>query len=74
MNIILELEKLKIEHYYCEDSWYSCPKAIGLYGSGSSDESKGDECNCDANKHNENVDKIINYYREYIEPILIGVK
>jgi hypothetical protein len=38
----------RIEHYYCEDSWYSCPQAEG----GCSDEAWGTECTCGADSHN----------------------
>lgn len=43
-------------HHYCDDAFYSCPKAEG----GCVDErvSKG-ECNCGADKHNEAVLKIL---------------
>lgn len=40
-----DIEKLLIKfdgHYYCEDSWYSCPLAT----EGCSDESQGKKCNC----------------------------
>jgi len=51
-ELVAALEKFgKSEHYYCEDSWYSCPKAEG----GCADESKGDNCNCGADAHNEAV-------------------
>ena len=33
-----------IMHYYCEDSWYSCPKAED----GCANEGAGKECNCGA--------------------------
>jgi len=42
------------EHHYCEDSWYSCPKAEG----GCSNDSAGSECDCGADKHNAKVDAL----------------
>lgn len=39
-------EKFPIEHYECEDGWYSCPKSDeGCFNDGVSD-----ECNCGAEK------------------------
>lgn len=49
---LTEIDKLKkiitplISHYYCEDNWYSCPKAQD----GCADESRGDECTCGQDK------------------------
>lgn len=42
------------DHYYCDDSWYSCPKALG----GCWNDAYGDECNCGADKHNVEVDTV----------------
>jgi len=56
-SLIQTLAKLAIrEHYYCDDRWYSCPKAP----EGCADDSQGDECNCGADKHNEKVLDLIN--------------
>lgn len=41
-------------HYYCEDSWYSCPKAED----GCANENAGTECNCGADEHNAKVEEI----------------
>ena len=41
-------------HYYCEDSWYSCPKAEG----GCANDACGEECNCGADEHNTKVAKL----------------
>jgi hypothetical protein len=53
--IVLVLNKLRAlairSHYYCEDSWYSCPKTED----GCSDELAGTECNCGADEHNQKV-------------------
>lgn len=40
-------------HYYCDDPWYSCPKAEG----GCANENAGDECNCWADEHNAKVEE-----------------
>ena len=42
-------------HYYCEDAWYSCPKAED----GCANETAGEECNCGAEKQNAAVDAIL---------------
>jgi len=55
MKIIEKIESLKRTHHYCEDSWYSCPKAED----GCSNELEGDECNCGAESYNKKLDKII---------------
>ena len=57
MNIVKELERLRRNHKYCEDNWYSCPKAED----GCCDESEGDECNCGADRYNAILDSIIKY-------------
>ncbi len=45
-------EKLAGSHYYCEDTWYSCPLAI----EGCADESKT-ECDCGYPQRVENIEK-----------------
>lgn len=42
-------------HYYCDDCWYSCPKAVD----GCCDDSKGDECDCGADIYNATVDAFL---------------
>jgi hypothetical protein len=42
-------------HYYCEDSWYSCP--LAEYGC-ADDSYPKDECNCGADERNAEVDAI----------------
>lgn len=54
-GIIKQIELLKIQHYYCEDTWYSCPK----HPDGCADGSLKEECNCGADDHNDKVDEII---------------
>ena len=42
------LENNKRTHYYCEDTWYSCPK----HEDGCANEYAGEECNCGADETN----------------------
>lgn len=52
----LALEKYGYRgHYYCEDGWYSCPKARD----GCDDDSVGPDCNCGADDHNAAIDAIL---------------
>ena len=46
------LERSKRGHYYCEDSWYSCPKAED----GCADNSRGIDCDCGADELNAEID------------------
>jgi len=63
MNLDL-LNKLKdlaiISHYSCEDQYYSCPKSP----EGCADSRQGDECNCGAEKHNQEVEEV---YKQLME-------
>ena len=52
---IVLLPELERGHYYCDDCWYSCPKAVD----GCCDERQGDECNCGADKYNQLLSEII---------------
>lgn len=52
LSLLPELEQ---GHYYCDDCWYSCPKAVD----GCCDERQGDECNCGADDYNALLAKII---------------
>ena len=58
VNVRALAEKLTVlarrGHYYCEDSWYSCPKAEG----GCAKDGEGDECNCGADEHNTKVAEV----------------
>lgn len=45
------LERLRLTHHCCEDSWYSCPK----HEDGCSD-GQQDTCNCGADSHNAIID------------------
>jgi len=56
LDLALEaLENNRRTHYYCEDTWYSCPK----HEDGCANEAEGDECNCGADKANQEIDKDI---------------
>ena len=46
------LREARRPHYYCDDPWYSCPKAEG----GCCDESAGTECRCGADEWNARID------------------
>ena len=54
--LLENLNKLRIPHYYCQDSWYSCP----LAEDGCSDDQwDKDKCNCGADKHNALIDQMV---------------
>ena len=63
MNVFKELESLRQKHYYCEDSWYSCPKAED----GCADDRQGTDCNCGADKSNKRLDYLIIYLHEKLD-------
>lgn len=56
MDVIKELESLKRQHRYCDDSWYSCP----MHPDGCANADEPYECNCGADKYNAKIDEIIN--------------
>jgi hypothetical protein len=57
IDAIKEIAKLaKREHYYCVDSWYSCPKAEDGCANDDYDEN---ECSCGADEHNAKIEKLI---------------
>ena len=55
MDTIKELEKLRRQHYTCEDRWYSCPKSED----GCANELSGSECDCGADEENAILDGIV---------------
>ena len=57
LELIESLAKAgKCEHYYCDDSWYSCP----LAESGcANDDVSPDKCNCGADEKNTEIDNIL---------------
>jgi hypothetical protein len=72
LKLALEaLENNKQMHYYCEDTWYSCPQ----HEDGCANDSVGDECNCGADKANAEIDKVITAIKEALaqtqEPVRI---
>ena len=54
--------KINCNHYYSEDSWYSCPKAED----GCADASQGDECNCGADTVKAGITKILAEIQEEV--------
>ncbi len=55
-HICAELASLAVrEHYSCEDSWYSCPKAEG----GCANDTEGDECKCGSDAHNAKISELL---------------
>jgi hypothetical protein len=57
------LECNRRSHYYCEDTWYSCPK----HEEGCANEAEGDECNCGADEANKTINAAITALRIAIE-------
>jgi hypothetical protein len=49
------LLKAKQPHYRCDDSWYSCHKDPD----GCSDEEKGKDCTCGADRFNAEIDAVL---------------
>lgn len=56
LEIIDFLESDKRSHYYCEDTYYSCP----MHEEGCTDEFKERKCNCGADEKNAEIDNLIN--------------
>lgn len=60
------LKQSKIDHYYCEDTWYSCPAHPDGCGN---DTLGGDtECNCGADKHNARIDQALAKIEHLLRP------
>ena len=54
--LVLRLAELaRRKHYYCEDSWYSCPK----HPDGCANDGVGPDCNCGADRINAEGDVIL---------------
>lgn len=49
-------EKFPVEHYYCEDPWYSCPLAEGGSANDTIDQTK---CNCYAKEKQKKIEAFI---------------
>ena len=56
------LESNRQTHYYCEDTWYSCPK----HEEGCANEAEGNDCNCGADEANAVIDAAITSLRQAI--------
>jgi len=67
-DLLLRLESLKVKHFECEDSWYSCPKSEG---GNSNDCLRDDYCNCGADLHNKKIDDLIEEINSLTAPPLI---
>jgi hypothetical protein len=65
LTIQIELEKLRMSHRYCEDTWFSCPKFKDAYSC--VNPAEGTDCNCGADNHNAILDNIIRYLKEVTE-------
>lgn len=71
MRIILQklkgLKKLAYRtHFYCEDTWYSCPKhEAGC----ANDAYKKDECTCGADEHNAEVDALYTSLKDSLDEL-----
>ena len=60
MNLVHELEKLRVSHYQNdEDCWYSCPKSPD----GCCNDNAGGECTRGADKHNAKLDEVLAYLK-----------
>jgi hypothetical protein len=57
------LQNAKRKHFYCEDTYYSCPK----HEDGCADDRQPDECNCGADKLNAEIDMSTNACKEALE-------
>ena len=58
------LRHSKREHYYCDDCWYSCPKAKD----GTCNDGKGDECDCGADAFNATIDAFLAVFDNPVTP------
>lgn len=56
------LENNRKTHYYCDDTWYSCPQ----HEEGCANDSAGDECVCGADEANVEIDGAITALREVL--------
>lgn len=60
---IQNLKRLAIRfHDVCDDPWYNCPKCE----EGCPDVSKGTNCTCNADRHNEQVQDCYNKLVKYL--------
>ena len=62
-------EEFPITHYWCDDSWFSCPKTE----EGSCNDAKGDECDCNAEeKHSKLLAFIRQQIIKHLEDVVPG--
>jgi hypothetical protein len=66
-KLISRIEKLKLQHDVCEDSFYSCP----MSSEGCSNDAQIG-CTCGAKKHNAELDDIIKWIRSEIIAIAVS--
>jgi hypothetical protein len=59
-NALEALKNNRRNHYYCEDTWYSCPK----HEDGCANESAGNDCDCGADETNQIIDFAIASLRQ----------
>jgi hypothetical protein len=65
------LQNAKRRHFYCEDTYYSCPK----HEDGCADDRQPYKCNCGADELNAEIDISINACKEALEqPVLTDEK
>jgi len=63
------LENNRWTHYYCEDTWYSCPK----HEEGCANDFGGDDCNCGADKVNAEIEAAIASLRQALSEAQLSV-
>lgn len=54
----------EVEHYSCEDGWYSCPKSE----EGCDNDLAGDDCTCGADRINQRIARLEEALRFYANP------
>jgi hypothetical protein len=60
-EVLAFLKMSRQSHNYCEDGWYSCPKAED----GCSNDAIGTDCNCGADKYNTELEILIEKIRKH---------
>lgn len=58
INLLEDLNSLRLSHYECEDCYYSCPLSERYCGN-----SWSKECDCGATDHNATLDRVIEHLR-----------
>ena len=71
LKIAIEaLQNNKRTHYYCEDTWYSCPK----HEDGCANDYAGEDCDCGADETNQEFDIVIQACKEALEQPPQGIE